>query len=174
MLGLTERSSQESSMTVLEEKKPRKRMGGRMGGWLIAQSPILGTTITLSRLSRKGYIAMVDYYLKFKPVCPEAGLNFNEPCLATGRRRRSLSRHLSSGRSVAPMLKLRRKHMYWWCERRTSSLIAGEAVYSMCAVSYKGNVTRIKMEADLPARLIRRTCQTTSMMCHWERRRMKR
>ena len=39
----------------------------RMGGWAVAQSPILGTTITLSRLRRKGYLAMVDYYLKFKP-----------------------------------------------------------------------------------------------------------
>jgi len=39
----------------------------RMGGWAVAQSPILGTTITLSKLRRKGYLAMVDYYLKFKP-----------------------------------------------------------------------------------------------------------
>ena len=36
----------------------------RMGGWAVAQSPILGTTITLSRLRRKGYEAMLDYYLK--------------------------------------------------------------------------------------------------------------
>jgi len=28
----------------------------RMGGWAVAQSPILGTTITLSRLKRKGYV----------------------------------------------------------------------------------------------------------------------
>jgi hypothetical protein len=27
----------------------------RMGGWAVAQSPILGTTITLSRLRRRGY-----------------------------------------------------------------------------------------------------------------------
>jgi group II intron reverse transcriptase/maturase len=38
----------------------------RMGGWAVAQSPILGTTITLSRLKRKGYMSMVDYYLKVK------------------------------------------------------------------------------------------------------------
>ena len=38
----------------------------RMGGWAVAQSPILGTTITLSRLRRKGYMSMVDYYLKVK------------------------------------------------------------------------------------------------------------
>lgn len=39
----------------------------RMGGWAVAQSPILGTTITLSRLRKKGYKSMTDYYLKFKP-----------------------------------------------------------------------------------------------------------
>ncbi|UII32234.1 group II intron reverse transcriptase/maturase [Fulvivirga ulvae] len=39
----------------------------RMGGWGVAQSPILGTTITLSRLKKKGYESMMDYYLKFKP-----------------------------------------------------------------------------------------------------------
>ena len=38
----------------------------RMGGWAIAQSPILGTTITLSRLRKRGYISMVDYYSKVK------------------------------------------------------------------------------------------------------------
>jgi len=38
----------------------------RMGGWAIAQSPILGTTITLSRLRKRGYISMVDYYYKVK------------------------------------------------------------------------------------------------------------
>ena len=38
----------------------------RKGGWAVAQSPILGTTITLSRLRRKGYQSMQDYYLKFK------------------------------------------------------------------------------------------------------------
>lgn len=39
----------------------------RMGGWAAAQSPILGTTITLARLRRKGYESMLDYYTKFKP-----------------------------------------------------------------------------------------------------------
>ena len=36
----------------------------RMGGWAVAQSPILGTTITISRLKRKGYKAMIDYMNK--------------------------------------------------------------------------------------------------------------
>ena len=34
----------------------------RMGGWAVAQSPILGTTITLKRLVQKGYESMLDYY----------------------------------------------------------------------------------------------------------------
>ena len=34
----------------------------RMGGWAVAQSPILVTTITLSRLARRGYESMLDYY----------------------------------------------------------------------------------------------------------------
>jgi group II intron reverse transcriptase/maturase len=36
----------------------------RKGGWAVAQSPILITTITLSRLRRKGYESMLSYYLK--------------------------------------------------------------------------------------------------------------
>ena len=36
----------------------------RMGGWAVACSPILGTTITLERLGRRGYIPMLSYYLK--------------------------------------------------------------------------------------------------------------
>ncbi|WP_224996903.1 group II intron reverse transcriptase/maturase [Cesiribacter sp. SM1] len=35
-----------------------------MGGWAVAQSPILFATITLSRLRRKGYESMLSYYLK--------------------------------------------------------------------------------------------------------------
>ncbi|MEO1301293.1 MAG: group II intron reverse transcriptase/maturase [Bacteroidota bacterium] len=37
------------------------------GGWAVAQSPILGTTITLSRLRRKGYESMLSYYQKTQP-----------------------------------------------------------------------------------------------------------
>jgi RNA-directed DNA polymerase len=37
------------------------------GGWAVAQSPILGTTITLSRLRRKGYVSMLSYYHKSQP-----------------------------------------------------------------------------------------------------------
>lgn len=39
----------------------------RMGGWAVAQSPILGTTITLTRLRQRGYEPMLDYYQKSRP-----------------------------------------------------------------------------------------------------------
>ena len=38
----------------------------RMGGWAVAQSPILQTTITEKRLKRRGYRSMLDYYHKVK------------------------------------------------------------------------------------------------------------
>jgi len=38
----------------------------RMGGWSVAQSPILNTTITVKRLKLKGYISLKEYYLKVK------------------------------------------------------------------------------------------------------------
>jgi RNA-directed DNA polymerase len=39
----------------------------RMGGWAVAQSPILVTTITLERLKKRGYESMLDYYLNVSP-----------------------------------------------------------------------------------------------------------
>jgi RNA-directed DNA polymerase len=33
-----------------------------MEGWTIAQSPILGTTITIVRLSERGYETLLFYY----------------------------------------------------------------------------------------------------------------
>ena len=44
----------------------------RMGGWAIAQSPILGTSITLERLRKRGYEALLTYYEKVAP-------HLNEP-----------------------------------------------------------------------------------------------
>ena len=44
----------------------------RMGGWAIAQSPILRTTITLERLRKRGYEALLTYYGKVAP-------HLNEP-----------------------------------------------------------------------------------------------
>ncbi len=34
----------------------------RMGGWAVAQSPILRTTITIKRLQKIGYVSLVKYY----------------------------------------------------------------------------------------------------------------
>jgi group II intron reverse transcriptase/maturase len=34
----------------------------RMGGWAVAQSPILGTTITLHRLTKRGFVSMNSLY----------------------------------------------------------------------------------------------------------------
>ncbi|MCF8233854.1 MAG: group II intron reverse transcriptase/maturase [Bacteroidales bacterium] len=44
----------------------------RMGGWAVAQSPILGTTITLERLCKRGYVTMLSVYVKIAP-------HLNEP-----------------------------------------------------------------------------------------------
>lgn len=44
----------------------------RKGGWAIAQSPILVTTITLRRLRKRGYESMEEYYYRVSPM-------FNEP-----------------------------------------------------------------------------------------------
>ena len=43
----------------------------RMGGWAVAQSPILGTTITLVRLKKRNYIAMLDIYKRISPQLNE-------------------------------------------------------------------------------------------------------
>ena len=34
----------------------------RMGGWAVAQSPILRTTITVKRLKMKGYVSLIEYH----------------------------------------------------------------------------------------------------------------
>ncbi|MBE7170310.1 MAG: group II intron reverse transcriptase/maturase [Williamsia sp.] len=44
----------------------------RKGGWAVAQSPILGTTVTLERLRKRGYESMLEHYLKVSS-------QFNEP-----------------------------------------------------------------------------------------------
>ncbi len=40
----------------------------RMGGWAVAQSPILGSTITLERLNKRGYVSMLSLYQKISIV----------------------------------------------------------------------------------------------------------
>jgi len=34
----------------------------RMGGWAVAQSPILRTTISVKRLEIKAYVSLIEYY----------------------------------------------------------------------------------------------------------------
>ena len=41
-------------------------------GWILAQSPILGTTITVARLKYRGYIPLSEMY-------KSVSLQFNEP-----------------------------------------------------------------------------------------------
>jgi hypothetical protein len=43
----------------------------RMGGWATSQSPILGTTITLDRLKKRGYESMLDIYRRKSPQLNE-------------------------------------------------------------------------------------------------------
>jgi len=43
----------------------------RMGGWAIAQSPILGTTITVKRLSKRGYESLLQFYENVAPLLNE-------------------------------------------------------------------------------------------------------
>jgi len=47
----------------------------RMGGWAVAQSPILLTTITLDRLRKRGYVSMLSVYALIAP-------HLNEPLFA--------------------------------------------------------------------------------------------
>ena len=56
-LGASERDATRWSMT-------------RKGGWAIAQSPILGSTITNERLKKRGYMSMLEVYTELNPsIC---------------------------------------------------------------------------------------------------------
>ncbi len=46
----------------------------RMGGWAIAQSPILNTTITIKRLTQRGYESLRHHYDKVSPRHQESPL----------------------------------------------------------------------------------------------------
>ncbi len=50
----------------------------RMGGWRVSQSPILLTTITLSRLEKKGYESILDYYIKVHPELSRMGISITQ------------------------------------------------------------------------------------------------
>ncbi len=46
----------------VEEQMAYQWSRSRMGGWAIAQIPILGTTITIERLCKRGYESLLSYY----------------------------------------------------------------------------------------------------------------
>jgi len=50
----------------VETSWARRFAYSRMGGWAIACSPIMGTTVTEARLRQKGYIPFLEYYLHAK------------------------------------------------------------------------------------------------------------
>ena len=82
-----------------------------MGGWAVAQSPILVTTITLDRLRERGYEAMLELYEKIAP-------HLNEP-LYTRPVREFIPIFIGSGVRGSP------------CQ-----LITGRAVYSISCCIY--------------------------------------
>jgi hypothetical protein len=61
--SVVERTPPELSVTSIADGWSRTRMGG----WAVAQSPILGTTITLNKLAKRGYQSLLSYYLQVTP-----------------------------------------------------------------------------------------------------------
>jgi hypothetical protein len=53
-----------------------------MGGWVVAQSPILGTTITVERVIKRGYESMFSYYEKVSPNLNSLPDHWREPLYA--------------------------------------------------------------------------------------------
>lgn len=51
----------------IQVKEPQRGCASRMGGWAIAQSPILGTTITIQRLKKRLYESLLDVYCRINP-----------------------------------------------------------------------------------------------------------
>jgi hypothetical protein len=43
----------------------------RKGGWAIAQSPILNTTITVARLTQRGFEPLLTHFYKVSPHLPK-------------------------------------------------------------------------------------------------------
>ena len=50
----------------VEESWARRFAYSQMGGWAIACSPIMGTTVTEERLRKRGYIPFLEYFLQVK------------------------------------------------------------------------------------------------------------
>ena len=69
--SLWEKKSEKKRRSLIrlgvEPQKAYAWSRSRMGGWAIAQSPILGTTITVERLKKRGYIPMLELYNQIRP-----------------------------------------------------------------------------------------------------------
>jgi hypothetical protein len=53
-----------------------------MGGWAIAQSPMMRTTVTLERLKRRGYFSFSEQFQKsHRSVSNEIQLEISFACL---------------------------------------------------------------------------------------------
>lgn len=55
----------------IEQEQAYAWSRSRMGGWAIAQSPILGTTITVDRLKKRGYTSLLEIYKSISPQLNE-------------------------------------------------------------------------------------------------------
>jgi RNA-directed DNA polymerase len=51
----------------VDEDRAHQWSRSRMGGWAIAQSPILNTTLTVARLTQRGYEPLIAHYYKVSP-----------------------------------------------------------------------------------------------------------
>lgn len=60
----TERKRKNLIRLGIEQGQAYAWSRSRMGGWAIAQSPILGTTITVDRLKKRGYVSLLEIYMK--------------------------------------------------------------------------------------------------------------
>ena len=62
----------------------------RKGGWAVAQSPILNTTITKSRLKKRGYYSLLEIYILLNPSVYEPPYTRTVRQLADERRTSSV------------------------------------------------------------------------------------
>ena len=72
MNNKSERKRKNLIRLEVEQEMVYQRSRSRMGGWAIAQPPILGTTVTIGRLCKRGYESLLTYYEKAAP-------HLNEP-----------------------------------------------------------------------------------------------
>jgi hypothetical protein len=89
-----------------------------MGGWAVAPSPILGTTITIKRLKMKGYVSLSEYYKSLSIIIEPP---YTRPAWPV------LTKEGSGGGAYA-------EASAQACERRTPSVSSGGVVYSIITI----------------------------------------